>query len=803
MPQPSAAQPPRSAAVRPDELVLPVRARRPEALVRVLLGAALMAVVSLLAGTAHATMDGLDSDMAHGGDSVPPLLLAAARHAAALAPALLLAAFTAHALLRRRIRRIAAGAVAAVLAHGAGELMLLLVPQRPALPFVTAVFAFVTATGLARRPRWRAAAAAALAVYPFLALTSGDTRVLDLALAVLTGWTLGHGTRYALGSPTGRTTGQDLFDSLARSGLAPARAHRAAGGPAHDTRRRYLVGQHDGRPDLDVVVVDVQDRASGFVHQVWQRVRIRTAPRTRGLQPLRALLEREALLAYAARAAGVRTRSILATADLGPDAALTVYEHLDGRGLDELADDELTDGLLRAVWTQTALLHRRQIAHRALVAESLLVDGRGRVHLVGLEGGEIAAGELLLRIDIAQLLTTTALRVGPHRAVAAAAEVIGADRTATALPLLQPLALSRRTRAALKGLRKRPRPADTTPARRPVPDLLAQLREEILRTRPQAEAEPEKLERVRPRTLITLLGGAAAGYAFLLQLSSDDGNPLAVVAQARPGWVALGALASAASYLAATVGFAGFVPERLRLGRAGLAQVAGSFVNLVSPSGLGGLALNVRFLQCAGIPTPLALSSIGVTQAAGLILHTLLVVLFTWLASSTYDSPLPSGATLTSCFLVLAVLVAAVLALPVARRWLAVRLRPLLSDVLPRLLDLLRDPLKLTAGVVGQLLISLMSVACLYCCALAFGQHPDFAAVAVANLVGVAVGSAVPTPGGVGGVEAALAFALEKITGMPEGSAIAPVLLFRLLTFWLPVLPGWLAFVWLQRNKAI
>jgi uncharacterized membrane protein YbhN (UPF0104 family) len=38
---------------------------------------------------------------------------------------------------------------------------------------------------------------------------------------------------------------------------------------------------------------------------------------------------------------------------------------------------------------------------------------------------------------------------------------------------------------------------------------------------------------------------------------------------------------------------------------------------------------------------------------------------------------------------------------------------------------------------------------------------------------------------------------------MPAGTATSAVLLFRLHTFWLPVLPGWAAFSHLQREEMI
>ena len=66
------------------------------------------------------------------------------------------------------------------------------------------------------------------------------------------------------------------------------------------------------------------------------------------------------------------------------------------------------------------------------------------------------------------------------------------------------------------------------------------------------------------------------------------------------------------------------------------------------------------------------------------------------------------------------------------------------------------------------------------------------ASIAVVYLTGSAIGSILPTPGGLGGVEAALTAGLTA-AGLPGAVAVSAVLLFRLLTFWLPVPFGWAA----------
>jgi uncharacterized protein (TIRG00374 family) len=93
-------------------------------------------------------------------------------------------------------------------------------------------------------------------------------------------------------------------------------------------------------------------------------------------------------------------------------------------------------------------------------------------------------------------------------------------------------------------------------------------------------------------------------------------------------------------------------------------------------------------------------------------------------------------------------------------------------------------------------------VLCLYASIRAFGGSLSIASIAVVYLAGSALGSAAPTPGGLGAVEAALSAGLTA-AGLPGSTAVSSVLLFRLVTFWLPVLPGWLCFSALQRRGAI
>jgi uncharacterized protein (TIRG00374 family) len=84
----------------------------------------------------------------------------------------------------------------------------------------------------------------------------------------------------------------------------------------------------------------------------------------------------------------------------------------------------------------------------------------------------------------------------------------------------------------------------------------------------------------------------------------------------------------------------------------------------------------------------------------------------------------------------------------------------------------------------------------------AFGGGLSGVQVTAVYLGGAAVSGVAPTPGGLGAMEAALVAGMTAL-GEDSGSAVAAVLGFRLLTFWLPTLPGFLALRALRREGAV
>ena len=119
----------------------------------------------------------------------------------------------------------------------------------------------------------------------------------------------------------------------------------------------------------------------------------------RPFSSLRRGVEHEALVALAARDLGVRTPRLVAFATAEPNAFVLAYEAIEGRSLDRLEPDEVTDAVLVAIWEQVGRLREHRIAHRDLRLANVFLASDGAVWLIDFGFSELAASSLLLTTD--------------------------------------------------------------------------------------------------------------------------------------------------------------------------------------------------------------------------------------------------------------------------------------------------------------------------------------------------------------------------------------------------------------------
>ncbi|MEZ5322655.1 MAG: lysylphosphatidylglycerol synthase transmembrane domain-containing protein [Microthrixaceae bacterium] len=269
-------------------------------------------------------------------------------------------------------------------------------------------------------------------------------------------------------------------------------------------------------------------------------------------------------------------------------------------------------------------------------------------------------------------------------------------------------------------------------------------------------------------------------------------------------WIVVALIFSALSYPAAAISLAGSIPDPIPFGPNVVAQVASSFVGIVAPAQLGGVALKGRLLQRNGVDPAVAVAGVGLNTVTAFVVHVVMLVTFVWWAGTSDLSRvrLPAASTVAMVLGVAVLLVAVLAALPAGRRLWSTRVRPAIGRAARGMVDVARSPLRLLQLVGGSAMVTVSYAAALAASVEAFHGNLPVAPVAIVYLLGSVVQSVVPTPGGLGAAEAAYIGGLTAI-GLTSERAVAAVLLFRLVTFWLPVLPGWLAMTWLQRADAV
>ena len=181
-------------------------------------------------------------------------------------------------------------------------------------------------------------------------------------------------------------------------------------------------------------------------------------------------------------------------------------------------------------------------------------------------------------------------------------------------------------------------------ARKPLCD---ELRKYAAEASGAGDVEPQDLQRIKPRTVLIFVSLAIAFYVLIPQLA-DVSGVWSKLKDADWTWGLYALVASALTYLAATIGLLGAVPGRIPFFGTFAAQLAGSFVNRITPARVGGIATNVRFLQKQGIDLAVASSSIGLQQLSGLLMHIALSFAFlAWAGRSGAGAIdfLPSGQT--------------------------------------------------------------------------------------------------------------------------------------------------------------
>ncbi|WP_245717437.1 lysylphosphatidylglycerol synthase transmembrane domain-containing protein [Nocardia jejuensis] len=538
-------------------------------------------------------------------------------------------------------------------------------------------------------------------------------------------------------------------------------------------------------PPADELIVELygqNQRSRGALRQLRRWLTVRSSEHVALFSSMRRAVEHRALMGFAIADLGLASTKPLTVAALDRDWMLYAHTIRSGKSLSS-SDGEQT---LAMVWQALQIMHQAQISHGDLRAEEIRIND-GAVQFAGFTYAEFGAYDVRFDSDVAQLLLSSAALFGGEIAVRTAIEVLGKD------PVLQ--GSRRLSRAAL--------PVHVRKSIEDSGDLMKAVRAEVAEQTGEDKIEAAQITRFSRNQiiqLVLLIGLVYVAYPYISAVPTFTSE----LSKVNSWWAILGFTVSALTYVGAAMALWACASEAVNFRNLLLMQVANTFAATTTPAGVGGLALSVRFLQKGGLGAVRATAAVALQQTVQVVTHLVLLLIFSVAAgvSTNLSHFVPSATVL---YLVAGALLGALgvsILIPTVRRWLSNEVRPQLTEVLAQLKDLARRPTRLAMIVGGCATTTLGMALALWASIEAFGGSTTFVTVTIVTMIGGTLASAAPTPGGVGAVEAALIGGLAAF-GVPASIAVPSVLLYRVLTCWLPVFCGWPIMRWLTKKDMI
>ena len=231
-------------------------------------------------------------------------------------------------------------------------------------------------------------------------------------------------------------------------------------------------------------------------------------------------------------------------------------------------------------------------------------------------------------------------------------------------------------------------------------------------------------------------------------------------------------------------------------------QMASGFTAVSMPAGVGPAFVNLQFLRKSGYRSTAAtavMSAVWAVQGGTTIVLLLTIGLFT--GRNTLSGMIPTN-TLIMVIAIVALVVSAAMAIPPVRHLVTEKYLPVVKAYARNLVNVLARPKELALGIAGALVLNLATGLGFWAALMAFGYHTNPAETTFIFLLANTLGSAVPTPGGLGAVEAVLSVAFTAV-GIPSSIAVSATLVYRIAFYWLRIPVGALAMKWLDMHNLI
>jgi uncharacterized protein (TIRG00374 family) len=608
----------------------------------------------------------------------------------------------------------------------------------------------------------------------------GVTTVSDALGGLLGGLIAAALIRYALGTSAGLPSTKRLRAGLADLGVEVDTLTYFDEQPAASV---VLSGTSaDGRP----LFVSGLGRDSWSTRR-WTRLWKQAWYQDQGAQygsDRRQQIEHETLTLLLADQGGVSVPGLVTVGMTGHDDALLVTDLFD-HTLADVAVDDIDDDLLDTIWGLLGNLHDAGISHGSIDAIHFWFDASGQAELMGFSDSAIHPTDEQMHQDVAAMLVMTTLGVGEDQAIAAARRAKSDDELTEMLPVLQTGALNARLRHAVKKNKLK------------ISDLRKQTATAIGVDVPHAE----QLTRVTWKSVLMTVFVGFAAYTIIGGLAEVGFDTiLDTLADARWSLVLLGLVLAAATNYTDAIALAAVSPKPVPIGVTTVEQFAIGFVNIAVPSAAGRVATNARYFQKFGISAVTSTTTGAITGFVGFIAQAILVVVTILIGAGSIDlsEMQGGGGVLRLLGMAIVVFVGAfivVALVPKWRHWAWSKLEKPMSQI-GDALETVKDPKVAIKALGASIGTEVLYGAGFAMCVLAVGGSVSLGEAVFINVTVSLFAGLMPIPGGVGVAEAGMTAGLTAI-GVDSDVAVAGVLVYRLVSYYLPPLWGYVSLRWL------
>ena len=534
-----------------------------------------------------------------------------------------------------------------------------------------------------------------------------------------------------------------------------------------------------------ISVLDNQVHLPGYLNQLWQWVRLIDIP-TRRDRSARHSVHHHLSMLLVLRNLHLPTANVYGVCD-SDKSSIMVFHAANALLPCNLNTLTVEDAAKLMRYVDAA--NMRGITHRRITPETIARLEDGTPVVAGWQNGDVASDSTNIALDKVQLLTLIAACTDIDTSIKAALNAWGADKLAEILPFMQKAAIPASTRSLPSWNKK------------VFEHLCNKLSQTVALHTDEEDYDTVRLARFNIRFFVSLVLAIIAIAVIATQWHPQE--VFAALKHANNLMVLLCFIFSMLAWVGSAITLGSFMDDQKPSSTVLFAsQAASGFTAVSMPAGVGPAFVNMQLLKKNGYNSTQATaitSAVWLIQA--LITTIVLLVIGIFTGKNVLSGMIPTHMLITVIGII-TLLICTLMAIPKARKIIRKHYLPILSDYGRQIKELVSHPLQLIGGSFGAIVL----VSCIglgyWVALLAFGYYANPWETILLFILANTAGSAIPTPGGLGAVEASLTFAFTSV-GVPPTIALSATLLYRLMFYWLRIPIGAFAMNWLSSRELV